>query len=76
MPLNLSRHELVKFQLRQRHSSLAHIAREIGVSAGTVTAVSQGYRRSRRVELALAAALGMTPEDLYPERNLRKEMSK
>lgn len=67
MKANLERHELVKYRLRKRQTSLAKISRDLGIQPGSVTAVSQGYRRSKRVEQALAEALDMTPEDLFPE---------
>lgn len=49
-------------------SSLAQIARELGVTPTTVTIVSQGFRRSRRIEAAIAARLGVAPARLWPER--------
>ena len=61
-------HEWIKMQLRLCGSSLADIARELGVAKTTVTAVSQGLRRSRRIEAAIVAKLGMPPERLWPER--------
>lgn len=73
MKANLERHELVKYRLRQRQTSLAKISRDLGIQPGSVTAVCQGYRRSKRVERALAEALDMTPEDLFPEHYLKGE---
>ncbi|MEO9827730.1 MAG: helix-turn-helix domain-containing protein [Paracoccaceae bacterium] len=58
--------------LRQRKLSLAHLARDLGIRAGSVTAVSQGYRRSRRVERAIAEALDTTAEELFPDRNYKR----
>lgn len=68
MPLSLRQHERIKRWLRQRGSSLAEIARELAVAKTTVTSVSQGYRRSRRIEAAIAAKLGRTPQQLWPAR--------
>ena len=70
---DLEKHELVKFMLRQRSNSLAQISRELGISPGSVTAVCQGIRRSRRVENALANALETTPEELFPERKIERK---
>lgn len=53
------RHEHIKMQLRVRGSSLAAIAREVGVGKSTVTMVSQGRRRSERVEAAIATKLSI-----------------
>jgi len=49
-------------------SSLACIARELGIQPTTVTAVSQGKRRSRRIEQVIAQKLGSTPQSLWPTR--------
>jgi len=73
MKPDLEHHELLKFRLRQRRLSLAQISRQLGVTAGSVTAVSQGYRRSRRIERALADALGTSPAELFPDRNCKRE---
>lgn len=69
-PLQRSReqHEWVKMHLRLAGSSLAEIARELGVAPTTVTSVSQGARRSRRIEATIARRLSMQPAQLWPER--------
>lgn len=64
----LEQHEEIKMRLRVAGSSLAQIARDLDVAATTVTSVSQGYRRSRRIENAIAAKLGMLPEALWRDR--------
>lgn len=61
-------HELVKMRLRLSGSSLAEIARELSVTPTTVTIVSQGQRRSRRIEQAIATKLGTTAALLWPDR--------
>lgn len=61
-------HERLKMELRLRGSSLTQIAFAMGVHPGSVTAVSQGLRRSRRIERALAAAVDKTPAELFPGR--------
>lgn len=68
MARELQRHERIKMRLRLAGSSLSGIARELGVAATTVTSVSQGYRRSRRIEQAIADKLRETPEHLWPDR--------
>jgi lambda repressor-like predicted transcriptional regulator len=68
MALSLRQHERIKRRLRKQGSSLAEIARELAVAKTTVTSVSQGYRRSRRIEAAIAAKLGSTPQQLWPAR--------
>lgn len=64
----LEQHERIKMRLRIAGSSLAEVARELAVAGTTVTSVSQGYRRSRRIEMAIASKLGVSPVDLWPDR--------
>lgn len=64
----LQKHERIKMQLRLAGSSLANVARELGVRPTTVTSVCQGYRRSRRIEQLIAQKLNQSPSDLWPER--------
>lgn len=60
------RWEWIKFQLRARGTSLAKLSRELGVSD---TAVKNVKRTAYpRMERAIAAALGLRPVDLWPER--------
>ena len=73
MKPDLEKHEFLKFRLRQRGTSMAQIARELEITQGSVTVVSQGYRRSRRIEAALAEALGVTAQELFPDRNFRRK---
>ncbi|RMC37437.1 helix-turn-helix domain-containing protein [Paracoccus alkanivorans] len=73
MSVDLRRHQFVKLRLRAEGRSLASIARELGVLQSSVTVVSQGYRRSHRIQTAIAAALGTTPQTLFPDRYPKKE---
>lgn len=66
--IDLEKHEMTKAKLKIAKSSLTTIARELGVSHSSVKLVSQGYRRSARIETAIASKLGLPPEELYPER--------
>lgn len=63
-------HERIKMRLRLAGSSLAAVARELGVSSTTVIIVSQGMRRSRRIEALIADKLHTTPQRLWPDRYL------
>lgn len=69
MALSLEQHERIKMQLRLVGSSLSAVARELGVRATTVTCVSQGHRRSRRIEAAIAQKLGLLPDRLWQDRS-------
>lgn len=62
------RHEQIKQRLRQAGTSLADVARELEVRPTTVTSVSQGFRRSRRIEHLIAAKLSTSPAKLWPDR--------
>ncbi len=68
MHRDLQQHERVKIRLRLAGTSLAEVARELGVAATTVTSVSQGFRRSRRIEALIARKLQTTPSRLWPDR--------
>lgn len=70
MRRGLQQHERVKMRLRLAGTSLADVARELGVAATTVTSVSQGFRRSRRIEALIAQKLQTTPPRLWPDRYL------
>jgi len=61
-------HQWIKLALRKRGSSLALIAKQQGVSLSTVCMVSRGSGRSRRVEAAIADAIGFPPAQIWPDR--------
>jgi len=50
MSVDLSLHADLKQRLRQTGSSLTDIANKLGVLQSTVTVVSQGYRKSHRIQ--------------------------
>lgn len=62
------RHERIKMRLRLANSSLARVSRELGVKATTVTSVSLGQRRSRRIEAKIAEKLSTSAAKLWPDR--------
>ncbi|WP_406736126.1 transcriptional regulator [Thioclava sp. GXIMD4215] len=69
----LDAHELLKAQLRIRGTSLAQLAREIGVNDSALTLVGKRMCRSARIEKALAEAVGRPVEDLFPCHNRRAD---
>ncbi len=71
--VDLEKHERIKCALRISGSSLAKLSRELGLSISSVSTVSQGYRRSRRIQKAIAEQLGKSPEELWPERYQTEE---
>lgn len=62
------KHARIKSALSLKRISLSDIARSLAVTPSTVSIVSRGFRRSRRVEQAIAQALGQTPEEVWPDR--------
>ena len=68
MNMDRTHHETLKYRLRLAGSSMAKIAASLGVTQSSVTVVSQGYRRSHRIEAAIALQLGETPEAIFPDR--------
>lgn len=56
----------VCYQLRLRGDSLSAIARRIGVSHQAVSTALMSP--SKDIEQAIAEAIGLTPEQLFPER--------
>lgn len=66
--LSLDAHERLKAELRIRGTSLAQISRDLGVTDLALSLVGKGFNRSRRIEKALADAVGTTPEALFPDR--------
>ncbi len=61
-------HLWIKTALRIKGKSFSSLAAELGVQPATVSLVSRGLGRSRRIETAIAAAIGFSAQDLWPER--------
>lgn len=64
----LEQHEWIKSRLRLVGSSLAEIARELDLKPATITIVSQGQRRSQRIESAISTKLGVPVATLWPDK--------
>jgi lambda repressor-like predicted transcriptional regulator len=69
MQIDDKRHDRIKSALGLKGLTLSDIARDLAVTPSTVSIVSRGFRRSHRVEQALASALGMTYSQLWPDRS-------
>lgn len=67
------RHERLKARLRLAGTSLAQVARDLDVRPTTVTSVSLGTSRSKRIEQHIAKVLSTSPERLWPERYQRND---
>ncbi|WP_420709766.1 helix-turn-helix domain-containing protein [Brevundimonas sp. SL130] len=62
------RHAKIKNALNLKGMSLSDIARSLDVSPSSVSIVSRGFRRSKRIEQAIADALGQAPQTVWPDR--------
>jgi Ner family transcriptional regulator len=62
------RHARIKAALELHGSSLSDIARRLEVAPTTISIVSRGFRRSRRIEAAIADRLGVSAAQLWPDR--------
>ena len=69
------RHLMIKLMLRTKRTSFTELARANNVTVSTVSLVSRGSAKSARVEGALAEALGLTREQLWPDRPMEAVMS-
>jgi transcriptional regulator with XRE-family HTH domain len=67
-PQGLSRKALLQAAMTDKRISQAEIARRSETSEATVSRVVAGTQRNDAVENALAAALGMAVDDLFPSR--------
>lgn len=62
----VQRNEWIKYQLRMRGTSMAALARRLGVTRQAVrNALAGPYPRMERI---IAAELGLPPEVIWPER--------
>lgn len=62
----------LKNVLRARGYVLARIAKELGVTPTTVTAVIRSHTRSRRIENRVAEILEKDPGEIWDHRNQKK----
>jgi len=66
--IDKAKHATIRAALIECGSGISALARELSVAPSTVTVVSQGYRRSKRIEAAIAHKLGKEPFEIWPER--------
>jgi lambda repressor-like predicted transcriptional regulator len=67
MPEITDQHEWLKAALRERGSSFAKIARELGVRPSSVVHAAKRRHVSKRIETAIAAHLGKDIEEIWGE---------
>jgi len=70
------KHGRIKEALKLRGLSLSDIARAQGVKQSTVSLVSTSWRRSHRLESAIADALDLAPEEIWPDRYISGRRSR
>ena len=63
----------IKHELASKGRRLSDIARELGIKLPSVSQVIHGRRPSRRVSQAIADALGMPLEEVFPKYANRNE---
>lgn len=61
-------HEMIRARLRMAGSSFTALAQELGITPASVSLVSQGRRRSRKIEQIIAVKLDTTPQNIWPDR--------
>lgn len=70
--IDREKHAKVRYLLALAGSSFSDVAANLGVSPSTVSAVSLGRSRSRRIEAELSKRTGVPETELWPERLNRK----
>jgi Ner family transcriptional regulator len=60
--------ENIKAELRKRFGTLACFADHIGLGRTAISDVFVAHRSSARVELLVAAAIGVPVQELWPDR--------
>lgn len=71
--IDIERHEFLKARLRISGTSLAQVARDLGISHTSVSSVSLGTSTSKAVEAYISEKLQQNPQDIWPERYKRED---
>ncbi len=72
IPIDRERHAHIKYLLELQGLNLLEVGDQIGVGGSAVSSVSLGRSRSEKIERHLARILGLSVEDLFPERYPQK----
>ncbi|WP_299289056.1 helix-turn-helix domain-containing protein [uncultured Tateyamaria sp.] len=70
--IDRQKHAKVKYLLDLAGSSFSDIAASLSLSPSTISSVSLGRSRSRRVEKAISERIGVPESELWPERITEK----
>jgi len=68
--------ESIKKELSARGIEYKDLVAELGVTRGAISLIINGKSVSDRVQRAIAAHLGLAPEQVFPEYYQRKQFSK
>lgn len=66
--IDREKHAKIRYLLALAGLSFSDVAEILGVSPSTVSAVSIGRSRSRRIEMELSKRTGVPESELWPER--------
>ncbi|WP_093968047.1 helix-turn-helix domain-containing protein [Actibacterium lipolyticum] len=66
--INREKHAKIKYLLDLAGSSFSDLASSLALSPSTISSVSLGRSRSRRVEKAISERIGVPESELWPER--------
>ena len=66
--IDRQKHAKIRYLLAMAGLSFSDIAATLGVSPSTVSAVSLGRSRSRRIEMEISMRIGVPEPELWPER--------
>lgn len=65
MEENLAHHEYLKYRLRLSGTTMAALARELGINHASLICITKRRRRSKRIEQALADKLNVPVDELF-----------
>lgn len=65
MEENLAHHEYLKYRLRVSGTTMAALARELGINHASLICITKRRRRSKRIEQALADKLNVHVDQLF-----------
>lgn len=63
----------IEFIKRREHTSMAKLARKLGVSHQAVQRIIDGESVSERIMIAVAEAIDIPPEKVFPDKQFKKQ---
>lgn len=71
-PTDEERAAMIKTFLKIKRTSLSAIAREQNLAPTTVAGVARGRIKSARIEKLIAEMVGLSPSELWPDRQKKE----